>query len=70
MADTPENARTPGPARDLEDQSVERMLERYRRGLLTKEELDDFLDLERRRNEVRERAIEAGRLPGKAMEEK
>ncbi len=70
MTDTPENERTPENPRKLEDQSVERMLERYRQGLLTKEELDDFLEVERRRNEVRERATEAGRLPGKAFEEK
>ncbi|MCL4371645.1 MAG: hypothetical protein M1380_12210 [Chloroflexi bacterium] len=57
-------------SKNLEDQSVERMLERFRQGLLTKQELDDFLELERRRNEVREKAIEAGRLPGKALEEK
>jgi hypothetical protein len=56
-------------SKNLGDQSVERMLERYRQGLLTKQELDDFLELERRRNEVRERAIEEGRLPGKVPKE-
>ncbi len=55
--------------KNLEDQSAERMLERYREGLLTKEELDDFLEIQRRRSEIRERAIEAGRLPGRAREE-
>ncbi len=55
--------------RNLEDRSTQRMLERYRQGLVTKQELDDFLEMERRRNEVREKAIEAGRLPGKALEE-
>ena len=57
-------------SKDLEDETVERMLERYRQGLLTKEEMDDYFQLQRRRAEVRERAIEAGRLPGRAQEEK
>ena len=54
-------------ARNLEDDSVERMLDRYRKGLLTKDELDDFLEIQRRRNEIRERAISAGREPGRAL---
>lgn len=59
-----------GPmSKNLEDESVERMLERYRQGLLTKEELDEFLEMERRRSEVREKAIEAGRLPGRVSRE-
>lgn len=56
-------------SKNLEDESVERMLERYRQGLLTKEELDEFLEMERRRSEVREKAIEAGRLPGRVPRE-
>lgn len=56
-------------AKNLEDQSVERMLERYRKGLLTKEELDDFLEIQRRRSEIRERALNAGRDPGRALRE-
>jgi len=58
------------PGRNLEDLSVERMLERYHQGLLTKEELDQFLELEQRRSEARERALQAGREPGRALEEK
>ncbi len=54
--------------KNLEDESPERMLERYHKGLLTKEELDDFLELQRRRSEVRERALQAGRSPGRAEE--
>lgn len=54
-------------SRNLEDESVERMLERYHKGLLTKEELDDFLELQRRRSEIRERALNAGRDPGWAL---
>ncbi|MGE5618921.1 MAG: hypothetical protein ACM3US_06635 [Sphingomonadaceae bacterium] len=54
----------------MEDQSVERMLERYHLGLLTKEELDDFLQLQRHRNELLEKALEAGRMPGRATEER
>ena len=57
-------------SKNLEDESIERMLDRYRQGLLTKEELDDYLELQRRRNELREKAIEAGRLPGRSLEEK
>ena len=33
--------------KNMEDESVERMLERYQQGLLTKEELDDFLEIQR-----------------------
>ncbi len=58
-----------GQTKDLEDETAERMLERYRQGLLTKEELDDFLQLQRHRSEVRERALEAGRMPGRVLEE-
>jgi len=54
--------------RDLEDESVERMLQRYHQGLLTKQELDEFLEMQRRRSEIRERALEAGREPGRALE--
>ncbi len=53
----------------LEDESAERMLERYRQGLLTKGELDDYLELQRHRNELLEKALEAGRRPGRALEE-
>ena len=56
-------------SREPEDETVERMLQRYREGLLTKEELDDFLELQRHRSEVREKAIQAGRMPGRALEE-
>ncbi len=49
--------------RNLEDQSVERMLQRYREGLLTKEEMDNFLEVQRHRNELREKVLEAGREP-------
>lgn len=59
-----------GGSRIMEDQSVERMLERYHLGLLTKEELDDFLQLQRHRNELLEKALEAGRMPGRATEER
>lgn len=57
-------------SREPEDETVERMLQRYQEGLLTKEELDDFLELQRHRSEVREKAIQAGRMPGRALEEK
>lgn len=57
-------------SKNLEDDSVERMLERYRQGLLTKEELDDFLQLQRHRAEIMERALQAGRMPGQAEEKK
>lgn len=57
-------------SKKLEDQSAERMLERYRQGLLTKQELDDYLELERHRGELREKALQAGREPGRALEEK
>ncbi len=53
-------------SKDLENESVERMLQRYREGLLTKEEMDDFLEMERHRNELREKALEAGREPFRA----
>ncbi|MHB0870602.1 MAG: hypothetical protein ACYC5J_14295 [Chloroflexota bacterium] len=45
------------------------MLERYRQGLLTKGELDDYLELQRHRSELQEKALEAGRRPGRALEE-
>lgn len=57
-------------SREPEDETVERMLQRYQEGLLTKKELDDFLELQRHRSEVREKAIQAGRMPGRALEEK
>ncbi|HEX2924319.1 MAG TPA: hypothetical protein VHS28_09855 [Chloroflexota bacterium] len=57
-------------ARKLDSYAEERMLERYRQGLLTKEELDEFLELERHRSELRERALEAGRNPGRGREER
>lgn len=50
-------------SKDVEDETVERMLDRFRRGLLTREELDSFLDLQRRRAELREKVLEAGREP-------
>ena len=55
--------------KNMEDESVERMLERYRQGLLNKEELDDFLEIQRRRSEIQERALNAGRDPGRALRE-
>ena len=51
-------------APNINDQSAERMLERYRQGLLTKMELDDFLELQKQRSEALEKALEAGRKPG------
>ncbi len=53
--------------KNLEDESVERMLERYRQGLLTKEELDDFLEIQRHKSEILERALSEGRDPGRAF---
>ncbi|MHB8990874.1 MAG: hypothetical protein ACYC66_04445 [Chloroflexota bacterium] len=58
-----------GETKNLEDQSAERMLERYRQGLLTKGGLDDYLELQRHRSELQEKALEAGRRPGRALEE-
>lgn len=58
-----------GETKNLEDESAERMLERYRQGLVTKGELDEFLELQRRRSELQEKALEAGRRPGRALEE-
>lgn len=55
--------------RNMDDESVQRMLERYHQGLLTKQELDDFLEIQRRRSEVYERALSAGRDPGRALRE-
>lgn len=55
-------------SRKLEDESAEVMLERYRQGLLTKDELDDYLRLQRHRSEIRERALQAGREPGRVEE--
>jgi hypothetical protein len=49
--------------KDLEDHSGERMIQRFRQGLLTKEELDGFLELQRQRAETLERALQAGRRP-------
>jgi hypothetical protein len=57
-------------SRELENADAERMLERYRQGLLTKQELEQFLELERHRSELRERALEAGRSPGQVRDER
>lgn len=56
-------------ARTPTDESVERMLERYHQGLLTKDEMEEYLEMQRRRSEVRERALQAGREPGRVLEE-
>ncbi|GEM_PF-5335068 len=56
-------------SKNLEDETVERMLERYQKGLLTKQELDDFLEMQRHRSEARERALQAGRAPWRSAEQ-
>ncbi len=53
-------------SRDYESYGEEQMLERYRQGLLTKQELEEYLELERHRSELRERVLQAGRKPGEA----